>query len=386
MRISVLAAVLAAASGAWAAPPAAPGTAIVHFDTGGSGFIDDAYALRDDGKAIAYVTTDGATTATLHLAEVGGKSVEVAGAPVDALALAWLSPTRVLVVRGRDGTSTAQAFSAAGPDKGKPLGPFNKFAFATIDGKRVFTTYTRSEKKTVEYALAAYAIDTLKPVKKRTWREDAEGQIKQGASSVKLLWWADGFTVLAALRAGEFDKARDMRRPDRYTRLDAFGGKILVEEEVKDVLGFAQVSLLRRDQPNLPVIVRYSDDRKKLLFVDGITESDLTLPGPLWRYDFNSLRWQTLDDKRVALSLTVDPVNPDAVNRKKADPDDIDLYSIDRQTRAPTLVLKLPGQGRPSSWQLAANRLLLLRKDKGFDRGGVALELYDLSDPTSAAK
>jgi hypothetical protein len=381
MRISVLAAVLSATSGAWAAP-----AAIVHFDTGGSGFIDDAYALRDDGKAIAYITTDGATAATLHLAEVGGQNVAVAGAPTDALALAWLSPERVLVVRGRDGTSTAQAFTAAGADKGKPIGPFNKFAFATIDGKRVLVTYTKSEKKTVEYALAAYAIDTLKPLKKHTWREDAEGQIKVPPSSVKLLWWADGFTVLAALRAGEFDKTRDMRRPDRYTRLDAFGGKVILEDEVKDVLGFAQISLLRRDQPNLPVIVHYSDDRKKLLVVDGINEGELTLPGPLWRYDFNSLRWQLIDDKRVALSLTVDPVNPDAVNRKKADADDIDLYVFDRQTRTPALALKLPGQGRPSSWQVAANRLLLLRKDKGFDRGGVAIELYDLTDPASATK
>ena len=58
------------------------------------------------------ITTDGATAATLHLAEVGGKNVEVAGAPTDAVAIEWLSPTRVLIVRGREGTSTAQAFTA----------------------------------------------------------------------------------------------------------------------------------------------------------------------------------------------------------------------------------------------------------------------------------
>ena len=67
MRISALAVVLMAAGGAWAQPTTAtttspvPKTALVKFDTGGAGFIDDAYALRDDGKAIAYLTTDGAT-------------------------------------------------------------------------------------------------------------------------------------------------------------------------------------------------------------------------------------------------------------------------------------------------------------------------------------
>jgi hypothetical protein len=292
----------------------------------------------------------------------------------------------VLVVRGRDGTSTAQAFTAAGADKAKPIGPFGRFAFATVDGKRAFVTYTRSEKHGVEHALAAYAVDTLRTLKKRTWREDSEGQIKQGASSLKPLWWAESFTVLAALRAGEFDKARDMRRPDRYARLDAFSGKVLAETEVQDVLGFTQVGLVRRDAPNQPVIARFSDDRKKLMLIDGISEHEVVLARDLWKYDPLTLAWQTLDDKRVALSLTVDPVNPDAVNRKKADVDEIDLYEVDRQTHVARPLLHVPGEGRRSTWQLAANRLLLLRKGKGFDRGGVALELFDAGDEARAAK
>jgi hypothetical protein len=381
MRISVLAAVVMAAGGALAAP-----AAIQRVDAGGEGFIDDGYALRDDGKAFAYITTDGATSATLHLTDVGGNDVKVAGAPIDVLAVAWLSQTRVLVVRGRDGSSTAQVFTATGADKAKPIGPFDKFAFATVDGKRAFVTYARSEKKGVEHALVAYAVDTLKPFKKKSWREDSEGQLKQGASSVKPLWWAEGFTVLAALRAGEFDKARDMRRPDRYTRLDALSGKVLAETEVQDVLGFTQVALLRRDHPNMPVIARLSDDRRKLLFVDAINEYEVVLARQLWKYDPTSLAWQAIDDKRAAVSLTVDPVNPDAVAHKKADPDEIDLYEVDRQTHAAKPLLHIPGEGRRSTWQLAGNRLLLMRKGKGFDRGGVALELFDVGADAHAAK
>jgi hypothetical protein len=381
MRISLLAAVVLATSSALAAP-----TPLQRLDAGSDGFIDDAYALRADAKAGAYITTDGASSATLHLAEVGGNNVGVAGAPTDAVAVAWLSPARVLVVRGSDGALTAQAFTASGADKAKPIGPFGRFAFTTLDGKRAFVTYTRTEKRGVDHTIAAYAVDTLKPLKKRTWHEDAEGQIKQGPSSLKPLWWADGFTVLAGLRAGEFDKARDMRRPDRYARLDVFTGKLLSETEVQDVLGFTQVSLVRRDAPNQPVIVRYSDDHKKLLLIDGIGEHEVVLPRQLWKYDPATLAWQNLDDKRVALSLTIDPVNPDAVNRKKADVDEIDLYEVDRQTFAVHPLLRIAGEGRRSSWQLAGNRVLLLRKGKGFDRGGVALELFDVTDATRAAK
>lgn len=381
MRISLVAAMLLATSNALAAP-----AAVQRFEAGSDGFIDDAYALRDDGKAIAYITTDGASAATLHLADVGGKTIDVAGAPIDAVAVAWLSPTRVLVVRGSDGSSTAQAFTATGVDKGKPIGPFGRFAFAAIDGKRAFVTYTRSEKHGVEHAFAAYSVDTLKPLKKRIWREDADGQIKQGPSSLKPLWWAEGFTVMAGLRAGEFDKARDMRRPDRYARLDTFSGKILAETEVQDILGFTQISLIRRDAPNQPVIVRYSDDHKKLLMIDGIAEHEIAVPHPLWKYDPATLAWHTVDDKRVAASLTIDPVNPDAVARKKADVDEIELYEVDRPSHAVRPLASIPGEGRRSSWQLAGNRLLLLRKGKGFDRGGVALEIFDVGDDSRAAK
>src|SRR3954465_14966903 len=98
MRIWPLCALLLAASPVSAAPPAP----LQRFDAAGAGFIDDAMALRDDGKAIAFITTDGATSATLHLADVGGSDVKVAGAPIDATAIHWLSAARVLVVRSSD--------------------------------------------------------------------------------------------------------------------------------------------------------------------------------------------------------------------------------------------------------------------------------------------
>src|SRR5262245_38539591 len=99
MRTPVLCAIVLAGATALGAP-----TALQRYDAGGDGFIDDPYALRDDGKAVAYITTDGATAATLHLADLGGSNIRVAGAPIDAVALHWLSPARVLVVSGRDGT------------------------------------------------------------------------------------------------------------------------------------------------------------------------------------------------------------------------------------------------------------------------------------------
>jgi hypothetical protein len=380
MRIVAACAALLLCGGALAAPAPTP---IARIDVGSTGFIDDGYALSDDGKAIAYLTTDGATNATLHLTEVGGSDVKVEGAPIDVASLRWLGPGRVLVVEHREGPQTAQLFTAKGAGLAK-LGPFDQLALTTIDGRRAIVTYTRSTRRGVDHMLVAYAADTLKPIKRRIWHEDAEGQIKQGNGTIKPLWWSDGFTMLAALRAGEYDKARDLRRPDRFTRLDAFSAKVLEEKEVEDLAAFLRVSLIRRDAPNQPVVAHFSEDRRTLLLTDGLTDRELTLPRELRKYDPATLAFQAVDAGHLALSLTVDPVNPDAVKRQKADPDQIDLYLIDRNTRAATLVLQLLGQGRPSSWLLAGHRLLLLRKSKGFDRGGVALEVYEVGDGAAA--
>ena len=114
------------------------------------------------------------------------------------------------------------------------------------------------------------------------------------------------------------------------------------------MLGFTQVALLRRDPPNQPVIVHFSDDRKKLMLLDGIDDGEVKLPRELWKYDVGVARSRSsLDDKRVAVSLTIDPVNPDAVARKKADVDDIDLYEVDRADARRDAAATAAGAGAP---------------------------------------
>src|SRR5579871_2936930 len=73
-------------------------TPIATYQGPSSGFIDDAFALRDDGKAIAYVVTDGASTASLRMTELGGVQSEIAGLPTAIVAVYWVGADRVLVV------------------------------------------------------------------------------------------------------------------------------------------------------------------------------------------------------------------------------------------------------------------------------------------------
>jgi hypothetical protein len=377
MRKLFLCALVMSASPAIAAP-------LAHYDPGTGAFIDDAFVVSDDGKTVAFITTDGATAAVLHLATVGGAEIKIEGVPIDVAALHFIGPERILTVSGSENSLTASVLTPHGPEKQK-LGPFNRLALARVDGKPAIVTYTRSEKKGVQHELVAYDVARLKPIKRKILVEDAEGQIRGPHGALKLLWWSDGFTVLNARKPGEYDKAHDIRQPDHSTRLDVFTGKILGEEPVQDVIAFTKVALERRDHPNEPVLVHFSEDHKQVLVLEGVTEHEVQLARPVRKYDPQSLGWQILDDKRVAMSLSVDPVNPDAVQRQKTEPDDIDLYTIDRQSHVATRILTLPGEGRRSSWHIAADRLVLLRKGKGFDRGGVSLEIHDLATTPAAA-
>jgi hypothetical protein len=377
MRSLLLCTLLLWASLAIAAP-------IARYEPGASGFIDDAFAVSTEGRTIAFITTDGATAAVLHIATVGGAEIKIEGVPIDVVALYFIGPDRILMVSGSENSLKASVLAPHGPEKPQ-LGPFQRLALAHVDGKAAIVTYTRDDKKSVQHELVAYDLAQLKPFKRKTLVEDAEGQVRGPRGTIKPLWWSDGFTILTARKPGEYDRAHDIRQPDRSTRLDVFSGKILDEEQVKDIIAFTKVALVRRDHPNETVLIHFSDDRKQLLMLDVVTEHELTLARPISKYDPQSLNAQLLDAKRVAMSLSVDPVNPEAVTRQKAEPDDIDLYMIDRQSHLPTRILTLPGEGRRSTWRVAAGRLVLLRKGKGFDRGGVSLEIYDLDGTPAAA-
>jgi hypothetical protein len=388
MRTILLCTLLAGTALAAPLDWATPIQPVASYKSDSAGFIDDAYALRDDGRAVAYLTTDGAEKAQLHLADVPPAKPEavVDGAPLHASAIHWLGPDRVLIVDKNpdNGRFTAQVFTAKGPGKEK-LGPVDGVGLATLDGKPVVVTWTRSEKKGVEHLFTAYNRDTLKPVTKKSYKENGEGQVVEKTGPFKLLWFRDGFTAAATLKAGEYDKAKDIRRPDRFARIELFKNKFFEEQEIEDVMGFAQALVDHKKHPDESAFIAVSDDHKRLVLTDGLSQRDVKLPRDLSMYQIDAFQYQAADANHLYLSGTVDPTNPPAVARKKADPDDIELYQVDLKDAGVAQVLKLPGEGRGSNWRAAGNRIAVLRKSKGFDRGGVELDIHELNKPQTAS-
>ena len=80
----------------------------------------------------------------------------------------------------------------------------------------------------------------------------------------------------------------------------------------------------------------------------------------------------------------------EAVAARRTDPDTLDLCSVELTAAGAGPVqrlLMLPGNQRPSSWTVTSGgRLALLRKHKGFSRGGTEVEIYDLDLPPASGK
>ena len=388
---------VAIAALALASPPALAGEPptprlVDHLHAEGD-FIDDPFALSDDGTRIAWITTDGATHSRVHLAAVGsagakGSARDFAYSSITPERVDFLDAERVIVIERNPETGMArgQVYGPSGAARDK-FGPATDIALAVVGGTPAIVTYTKSGTRTFTHTLATYRRDNLRPLAKKVLVENGEGRVTVPGGAAKPLFFEDGYAVLVAQKEGAYDKAHDIRKPDAEARVEVFSGKLVTEREIKDVVAFAELQLIRKRHQNERNFVRFSDDLKRFELVDAddvITE--LQTPRPLGKYDPQTLAFQSAGRGALDVSLTVDPVNPEAVKAQKADKDWLDVYHLDVKERKLTEVARVDGQKRATAWRLAGGRLGVLRKHKGFGRGGEELEIFDVGPEKPAVK
>ena len=353
-------------------------------------FIDDPFAIAADGSRIAWITTDGATHAAVHLGQIGkigaGADHKSASAfPYGSITperVEFLDGARVLVVdrNPQTGFARGEVFGPAGAAREK-FGPATDIALGTVSGTPAIVVYLRtggSGAKGAAHTLTAFRRDTLKPLGKKVFVEGADGRVALPGGPGKPLFFEHGYTILVAQKEGAFDKE---------ARLDVWSGKIVLEREVKDPVALVQLSLMRKKHQGEAAFVRFSDDLRRLELVDDSDAiGELTPPRPLGKYDPQTLAWQVdpADRGALDLSLTIDPVNPEAVKAQKADKDWLDVYHLDVKTKALVEIARVDGEKRPTAWRFAAGRLGVLRKHKGFGRGGADLEIFEVGEEKKA--
>ena len=178
--------------------------------------------------------------------------------------------------------------------------------------------------------VAAHDMKTLARAGKPTGlKVDAGGMVQQ--PPLKLLGWLDGYAQIIAQQPGGYDKARDMRVPDRAARYDLLRREIVWSAEIEDVRGWATVNGMRARDVNRWAFLESSEDLENLTLVDALGyRANVKLAIPFEIYDPRSAVYREQDAaSHIDFTLAVDPLNPRALHRRKADAAKLDFYRID---------------------------------------------------------
>jgi hypothetical protein len=351
------------------------------------GYFDEAFALEPGGAHLYVVRTDGATFAKLEVVDLAtGKTTSSFDLPKDATQVERLEPLEAgkgAVVIARAGTPEAPMLTATiidGAGKaGAKVGPAHAFGRPT-DKPDLLVAFDRkagAHEVDVTYTVAPYKLDTLAPVGKPRVYKVVGGVLK--TPPFRVLDFVDGYTRVVGEIPRAYVKKDDVREPPRMATLDALTGKLADEAPIADVMVWAQSAKLRARHPGQAVFVELNQDDAGVDVVDAMGKRQpVELAVPYNLYDPKSLGDQEGPEAgAVYFAIAVDPVNPEAVKRQKADLPMLDVYGTKGRSDAPVLRGRvfIP---RSVAWRAGYGKVVTLKRFKSFTRGGDELDVYKL--------
>jgi hypothetical protein len=352
------------------------------------GFIDDPVAIDAEQGRLAVLRTDSASFAQVEIVDLAsGKTLRTfkAGSPqqlFDRLLIAPGGGTVVITRDPRDGRRSAQYFSPDGRAAGL-AGPATEFGTTVRGGREQLVGWDRkaSAGKTT-YTVTQYQLAGLHKQGARVYAAGKDGVLVK--PSLKVVGWQDGYAQVMGQKPGGYDKRQDVRQPDKAAVLDALSGGLVKESAIGDVLGWAAAAELRRTRPNRSLMAVLSDEGDAVSLVDSYgRRTPLALQAKVANYQARSLAEQE-EPGTLYFSLSLDPLNPDALARQKADKAYLDLYRVRQEPTggaaasggAMAPVLRVALDDRPVTWVAGDHVVALLRKHKSFSRGGTEIEVY----------
>ncbi|MES1207330.1 MAG: hypothetical protein ABUS79_15440, partial [Pseudomonadota bacterium] len=360
----------------------------------GEGYYDEVFGLDDAGTMLAVVREDNATFAKIETYDLTGGPARQMGA--FDLPDKGLVPVRLEVLAGGKGLvliartkpdDNAPVFALRLDGTGKLLakaGPATAFARPPVGpgpSAGLLVAFDRrpgAHGAEATYTVTPFTLATLAPAgKPHVFHTDPTGDLK--TPPVRLIGFYDGYTRILAERAGAYDKAADVRDPPRKTVIDALTGRTVSEGEIPDLLGWEVTGQLRRDRPGQSLFVDLNQDGSDVDVIDAMGKKvPATLVVPFRLYDPKSLVVEEGPaPNQLTFGLAVDPLNPDAVKRRKPDLPMLDLYSADASTGVVTLRGRV-FTPRPVTYRTRADTLVVLKRFKSFARGGDELQVFDL--------
>lgn len=363
--------------------PALVGATEVAKLTAPVGFIDDPVALDD--TRLAYVVADAAEKAELHVLTIATNQeqvIDLAPVTLHPIALRLVGSRAFVIGMAEDGHQAAALIELA-PQGKKPagapvykLGPAAEITVITRDGQpRVIVHRTSITKPGTHHEVDLVALDTGRKLASGKLDLDTAGASAQ--LDFKVNHWGDGMSRVFGIKGGEWNKKDDQRSPDVEAAYDVATGKFVDKHPIDDLFEQRKrFEVLAKSEGHLD-FVKASWDQKGLQIWHAGKPTTAVLDQPIANYDPKSLLGNIEPDGSAWLALAVDPVNPDAVARKKADPEYFDIFHAGSDGKAERKVRILAPKSR--HWfGVVGNRLWVLERSNGFDRGGKTLTLYQL--------
>jgi hypothetical protein len=354
-----------------------------------AGFIDD--AVGGDDTKLAYVVSDGATRSELHVVTVDGSRPEVvvdlSAVTLHPIDLPFVSADNVFVIADDEGGGQTGALVQLGAHDKKPagtaqyrLGPAAHIQLITYDGKRCVALHrTTAGKDGTRHAVELYNLTSGKRIAAGKPIElDAKGTDKSLELTVN--HWANGMTQAIGIKGGEWDKKEDQRSPNTEATYDLITNRFTERKPITDLFEQHKRFQTLADVHGDTSFVRMTWDNTAIqVWRDG-RPKQIELDQPLTNYDPKSLQGILSAVSGGRIALAVDPVNPDAVARKKADPAYFDIFDLDAAETKATLRSRVLAPKSGFRFGTLGKRYWLLERSPSSERGGKSLAVYDIGD------
>lgn len=362
------------------------GASVVMKLTAESGFVDEVLAF--DNQRLAYVVADTSTKSELHVVQFGCAKciedkqeivVDLSPITLRPIALKLVGQKALVIGATEDGNQVA-----AMVDLGKKqatssyrLGPAAHISLVTRDGKQSIAVHKTAATKTgVRHTIDLMAIETGKKISTgKAFELDKDHHKKL---DFKVNHWSDGWTRVSGLKGGEWNKKDNQRSPDTEATYDLVSAKFVEDKAIGNVVEQRKRYQMLADAGGQLEFLRMAWDNSAIhIWSRGVSRS-VEIDQPLTNYDFKSLQGVVAADGSAWIMLKIDPVNADAVARKKADPEYVDIFRINAGETKAVRKARIPAKDLRFKFGTIDNYIWLLERQTGFDRGGRSVSIYQL--------
>lgn len=357
------------------------------------GFIDDPFMFDGAGGRLVYVNADAGYMAELITLDLTQGAVQlgkldlskVTTTPVD---VRLVDDGYFVISRpAKDQPAKAALLDAKGTVK-RSFGPADDIALIRRDGDMMVVAYSAAETiargkdaPEIHHTITLSALDGKRRYgKPRVLVADDKGYVRK--LDFRINHWAEGYTHAVGIKGGSWDAKEDQRSPDQEARYDLVTGVFSQRKDIADVIENAHLMRTLAEHGNEAEFLAVSQDLSRLELVTQSARTAIGLAEPLQRYDHKSLQYQPshAGDGVFFFSLKIDPLNPEAAARKKADLEYMDLYEYRvGEAKATRRARILIVDKRRISWRASGEYWVLVPRLVGFDRGGKELQIYKLA-------